>query len=102
MQGRDGKGRFKSKSESVRKVRSLRANDEVWDKLGMIAETRGITRADLIEEFAINDGVIHGKTENKEIELLEEALSLKANTGGAIKKKIREYIFLINQKKNLL
>lgn len=91
-QGRDGKGRFGNKSESGRKVRSLRASDEVWDKLGVMAETQGITRADLIEQFAINNGVIHGKNENRGIEILEEALKLKANAGGAIKKKIREYL----------
>ena len=91
-QGRDQRGRFESKSDSERKVRTFRATDEVWDKLGMIAETRGITRADLIEEFVYNDGVIHGKTKNEGIEILEDALKLKANSGGAIKKKIRKYL----------
>ncbi len=34
---------------------------------------------------------------NDGIKLLEEAVKLKANAGGAIKKKIREYLDLFQQ-----
>ena len=97
MQGRDRKGRFGSKSESERKVRSIRTTDEVWQKASDIAKELGITRADFYEQMILtyqNDGVIHGKKDNKGVEILEDALKLKANAGGAIKKKIREYLSL--------
>ncbi len=94
MQGRNKKGQFGSKSDSTRKVRSLRITDDVWEKLGMMADKRGITRADLIEEFA-NGNLPSNTRYNDGIKLLEEALLLKANAGGAIKKKIREYLSLI-------
>ena len=90
MQGRDKKGRFGTKTKDGRKVRSMRVGDEAWDRLGKKASDLGITRADLIEEFAMSNGVIRGNIGDKE--LLEEALNLKANAGGAIKKKIREYL----------
>ena len=86
-QGRDKKGRFGRKSDSDRKVRSIRVTDDVWEKLGEMAHSQGITRADLVEEFTAKSGVIHGK-----IEILEEALKLKANAGGAIKRNIRKYL----------
>ena len=93
MQGRDQKGRFDIKTKNGRKVRSMRVGDDAWERLGKIASERGITRADLIEEFAMNNGVIHGKA--IKIEILQEALKLKANAGGAIKKKIREFLKLL-------
>ena len=90
MQGRNRKGQFKNKSETERKVRSIRATDQVWKKLGIIAKQQSITRADLLEKIVNNNRVIHGSDKN--IKLLEEALNLKANAGGAIKNKIREYL----------
>lgn len=93
MQGRNDKGQFGSKSESNRKVRSLRVTDDAWEKLGEMAKERGITRADLVEEFV--SGSLPSNTRyNDGIKLLEEALKLKANAGGAIKKRIREYLNL--------
>lgn len=94
MQGRNDKGQFGNKSDSTRKVRSLRVTDDAWEKLGQMAEERGITRADLVEKLA--DGSIPSNTRyNDGIKLLEEALKLKANAGGAIKKRIREYFEII-------
>ena len=94
MQGRDSKGRFSNKSDFKRKVRTFRATDEVWEKLGIMADDRGITRADFIEEFVITNRVIHGKPKEDGVEILREALRLRANAGGAIKKKIKEYLNL--------
>ncbi len=93
MQGRDKKGRFGSKTKDGRKVRSMRVGNEAWKRLGKMASEQGITRADLIEKFAMSSGVIHGEVMN--IEILQEALKLKANAGGAIKKKIREFLKLL-------
>ena len=93
MQGRNKKGQFGRKSSTDRKVRSIRVTDEVWEKLGMMASKQSITRADLLEIFANGNSVIHGNRISTE--LLEEALKLKANAGGAIKKKIREFLKLL-------
>ena len=89
MQSRNQKGQFQNKSETERKVRSIRATNDVWEKLGIIANQQSITRADLLEKFVNDSRVLHS---DKNIQLLEEALELKANAGGAIKKKIREYL----------
>jgi len=96
MQKRNKKGQFGSKSDSNRKVRSLRTTDDAWEKLGKMANERGITRADLIEEFA-NGSQLSNTRYDDRIKLLKEALKLKANAGGAIKKKIREYLSLLQQ-----
>lgn len=93
MQSRNKKGQFENKSETERKVRSIRATDDVWQKFGEMAKQQGITRADLLEKFVNDVRVLHSNDKNTK--LLEEALDLKANTGGAIKKKIREYLKLI-------
>ena len=90
VQGRNKKGQFGSKSHSERKVRSIRVTDRVWDKFGEMAVQRGITRADLLEEIVNDDRVIIGNGEVAK--MLEEALKLKANAGGAIKKKIRDVL----------
>lgn len=83
-QERNSKGRFKQKSDEFRQVRSIRVTDEVWDKLGKLADQRRITRADLLEEL-----VEEQERLSEAIQILEEALTLKANAGGAIKSKIR-------------
>ena len=93
MQSRDDQGRFINKSESERRVRSIRATDETWKIFGEIASQRSITRADLLEEMMTNNEIIGGN--KKVVEILEEGLKLKANAGGAIKKKIREVLDLI-------
>jgi predicted DNA-binding ribbon-helix-helix protein len=50
-QGRSQGGKFAPKSEEPRSVRTMRLTDAAWEKLGEIADSRGITRADLIEEW---------------------------------------------------
>ena len=50
-QGRNELGKFLSKSEEMREVRSIRLTNTTWNKLGELANERGITRADLIEEW---------------------------------------------------
>ena len=51
-QGRNQSGKFAPKSDEPRSVRTMRLTDTAWIKLGEIADSRGITRADLIEEWA--------------------------------------------------
>lgn len=50
-QGRGETGKFASKSNEPREVRSIRLTDTSWEKLGNVADSRCITRADLIEHI---------------------------------------------------
>lgn len=53
---RDAQGKFALKNDEHRSVRSLRLTDTTWSALGEIAESLGITRADLLEQmFRSND-----------------------------------------------
>ncbi len=56
-QPRTSDGRFTLKSHNKRKMRSLRLTDPTWEKIGEIAQSRCITRADLIEDL-VETGVI--------------------------------------------
>ena len=95
IQDKDWRGRFINKSDDYRKVRSMRVTDEIWEKFGDMAFQQGITRADLLEEIVKSDySVINN---NQVINLLQEALKLKANAGGAIKKKIREVLLILSK-----
>ncbi len=97
-------GHFEAKSEDERKVRSIRATDETWETFGEWASQRSITRADLLEMFTQDRRIEHlNEPCNTQLnldsilEILNEALTYKANAGGAIKAKIREAIALINE-----
>lgn len=80
------RGQFVAKSDQERQVRSIRATDTVWDTFGKMADKASITRADLLEQWVTHGGAIQASAA---VAVLEEALTLKANTGGAIKAKIR-------------
>lgn len=97
MAARDDGGKFAIKGESERVVKSLRMTEDAWDSFGEMAEARGMTRADLLHEWIeakdsnpdqIEMFVDEGAVEEA-IDLLQDALSLKANAGGAIKANIR-------------
>lgn len=97
-------GQFEAKSEDERKVRSIRATDETWETFGEWASQRGITRADLLELFAkdkridqLNEPCNTQVNLDSILAILDEALTYKANAGGAIKAKIREVIALIKE-----
>lgn len=96
---RDEVGKFASKSDDERRVRSIRATDEVWEAFGELAEERRITRADLLEQIFVDServsSVVEQDTFDEVVELLQEALTLKANAGGSIKKLIRECLELL-------
>ena len=95
MWNRDSRGQFSNKSDSDRQVRSIRVTDEIWEKFGEMAAQRSITRADLLEEIVANDYLL--STNHQAIILLKEALKLKANAGGAIKKKIKEVLLILSE-----
>ena len=90
MQSRNDKGQFQGKSDGFRRVRSIRVTDEVWDKLGEMASRRSITRADLLEQLVDID--LSSATV-----ILKEALRLKANAGGAIKREIRNALSYLDK-----
>ena len=94
-QEKDWHGRFIHKSDDYRQVRSIRVTNEIWENFGKTALELGITRADLLEEIFKNDGLFFNL--HSVINLLQKALKLKANAGGAIKKKIREVLLILNK-----
>ena len=95
LQEKDWHGRFVLKSDDYRHVRSMRVTDEIWEKFGEMALERGITRADLLEEIVKMDNF--PANNNRVINILQEALKLKANAGGAIKKKIKEALLILDK-----
>ena len=95
MQDKDWRGRFVSKSDDYRKVRSIRVTDEIWEKFGDLAVRRSITRADLLEEIVKTDDILSNN--HQIIKILKEALKLKANAGGAIKNKIKEVLLILSE-----
>ena len=95
MLDRNCRGQFVHKSNSDRQVRSIRVTDDIWKKFGEMAEQRDITRADLLEEMVKSNSIFSNSSQA--ISILGEALKLKANTGGAIKKKIREVLLILSK-----
>lgn len=95
------------KSETERLVRSVRATEWVWNEFGFLADSRGITRADLLEQWVKSGGMKpQPQTEAVAFDLgpiqlgialehLRKALALKANAGGAIKAEIREALKIL-------
>ena len=80
---RDKSGKFTRKADEVREVRTLRLTESSWNELKAIADTYGMTRADLIEGLMHRDfildpmamGKLSEEEETKEQEIsLDEAL----------------------------
>jgi hypothetical protein len=103
MEPRAKDGKFAPKSDAERKVRSIRATDHVWDDFGFEADKRRITRADLLEMWVSSPPATSPPATSppatspsscvdleQMIAILEQALTLKANAGGAIKARIRK------------
>ena len=95
MRERDWHGRFICKSDDYRKVKTMRVTDGVWEGFGEMAAQRGITRADLLEEIVKSEDLLLNN--DRVINLLQEALKLKANAGGAIKNKIKEVLLILDK-----
>lgn len=96
---RTEQGKFAPKSTAERKVRSIRATDHTWDDFGFEADKRRITRADLLEMWASEPPAPPNSTSAADLEqvisVLEQALTKKANAGGAIKAEIRKALELL-------
>lgn len=73
-QGRSQHGRFAPKSDENREVRSLRLTNATWQRLGEIAVSRGITRADLIEEW-IQTSALEQPTSGTSLQQVDEAIA---------------------------
>lgn len=50
-QKRNEAGRFAPKSDQPRRVRTMRLTDVAWNKLGEIADSQNLNRADFIERW---------------------------------------------------
>lgn len=74
-QGRTQGGKFASKSDEPRLVRTMRLTDITWQKLGEIAESRGITRADLIERI-VESGALNQQSAGDQISLQQVESSI--------------------------
>ncbi|HEU0144714.1 MAG TPA: hypothetical protein VFQ47_07995 [Nitrososphaera sp.] len=75
-QSRGNRGRFAPKSDEPREVRSIRLTDTTWKKLGAAANSRSITRADLIEQL-VESGVLDQEPASSGVSLqqVEEAIA---------------------------
>jgi hypothetical protein len=98
---RNEQGKFAPKSDTERKVRSIRTTDRVWDDFGFEADTRRITRADLLEQWVSSPPVATATATSSAADLeqvitiLEQALTMKANAGGAIKAQVRKALEML-------
>ncbi len=63
---RDIQGKFTLKNHDYRQVRSLRLTENTWQKLGMVSECQGITRADLLENLVQQNQEIFSDSETIE------------------------------------
>lgn len=100
-QEKDDRGRFTRKSDSDRKIRSIRATDETWNLLGEKAEENDMTRADFLEAIVTNE--VNWDDEEKsesdydfdvdEVgEKLKEILTFKSREGTKMKAIIKEVL----------
>lgn len=105
-QERNETGKFTTKGDEVRAVRSIRLTDNTWAALGDKADEQDMTRADYLE--ALFAGIVEWDFDSahsdqpdldfdpdEAAEILREALTLRANAGGKIKTKIREVLELM-------
>lgn len=74
-QGRSERGKFAPKSTEYREVRSLRLTDTTWEKLGIAADSRCVTRADLIESL-VESGVLEQQpSSGTSLQQVDEAIA---------------------------
>lgn len=100
MENRTDRGTFTLKGDSERQVRSIRATDRTWDDFGFEADKRRITRADLLEQWVRGESIAQHQVATPievglAVAILNDALALKANSGGAIKAEIRKALELL-------
>jgi hypothetical protein len=74
-------GTFIQKGDEPRAVRSIRLTDSTWQKMGDLADTQGITRADLIEDLFLSPQPSNTRT-------LPDAADLLNQVKGKFKTKL--------------
>lgn len=98
-QERQKGGKFAAKGNSIRVFRGIRLTDSTWEVLGEKADSEDMSRADYLEALASGEVEWNSDEPDQQdfdfdpdevVEILREALALKANAGGKIKTKIRE------------
>jgi hypothetical protein len=100
---RNDGGKFVTKGSEVRTVRSIRLTDSTWNALEDKASEHDMSKADYFE--ALVSGEVEWESEDVDkteteldfdidevVEILTEALTLKSNAGGAIKKEIKRVL----------
>ncbi len=100
-------GKFAAKGTELRTVRSIRLTDSTWDALEDKASEQDMSKADYIEALVSGEIEWELDNSNKEqatefdfdvdevVEILTEALTLKPQAGGAIKKEIKKALELM-------
>ncbi|NEP61330.1 MAG: ribbon-helix-helix domain-containing protein [Symploca sp. SIO2G7] len=74
-QGRSNQGKFLPKSNENRRVRSIRLTDSTWDKLGEMASSKNLTRADFLEKVLVSESLSVIPGQSTEINFSDSALS---------------------------
>lgn len=102
MQPRNN-GKFTTKSDQPRQVRSIRATDQTWNQFTDHAKSRCITPADLLEELASKLNNESNKLLTPvELEIIistiEECLNLKGNATSKIKSKLTNILNMLVEK----
>lgn len=96
---RDEEGLFALKSGIKRLVKSIRVTEWLWDEFGFLATQRRMTRADLLEVWIKEHATpTPGPTPIElaiAVQHLNQALTMKANAGGAIKAEIKEALRIL-------
>jgi hypothetical protein len=103
---RNNDGKFTTKGSEVRTVRSIRLTDSTWNALEDKASECDMSKADYFE--ALVSGEIEWESEDSDkaetelefdidevVEILIEAIDLKANAGGKIKREIERALKLM-------
>lgn len=104
-QGRSKAGKFASKSDEPRSIRSIRVTDTTWEKLGTAADSRCITRADLIQQLvesgALDDqpttsGIDIHSVEQAVIQVLDDpAVTRNGKDRGAVRRSLDALLKLL-------
>lgn len=93
-------GKFAPKGDENRTVRSIRATNFTWNTLEEKASEQDMSKADYLEALVSEEITWESEDSDKEaaeldfdleevVEILREALLLKANAGGKIKTEIK-------------
>lgn len=100
-------GKFAAKGSELRTVRSIRLTDSTWNALEDKASVHDMSKADYLE--ALVRGEIEWESDDSDkdqatefdfdieevVEILTDAIDLKPQAGGAIKKEIKKALKLM-------